>query len=114
MTTTNLHIGVVGVGFGATVQVPGLQSEGVDVVAVCASRRERAEKAAGDFGIPGIYTDYREMLRHPGMDAVSVATPPAVRHEIVMTALDAGKHVLCEKPFLHGISCHAHPQPFGP
>ena len=46
-----VRIGVIGVGFGATVHIPGFQSEGVEVVAVSASRQERAQDAAEKFGI---------------------------------------------------------------
>ena len=99
MTTSSLRIGVIGTGFGTNVHVPGFQSEGIQVVAVCARRRERAEKAAHDFGIPGVYTDYRQMLKEADLDAVSIATPPVSHYEMTMAALDAGKHVLCEKPF---------------
>ncbi len=96
MTT---RIGVIGVGFGAQVHIPGLQSEGVEVVAVCSRREERAQEAAQRFGIAHVFTDYREMLRMDGLDAVSVAGPVPLHHPMTMAALEAGKHVLCEKPF---------------
>ncbi len=99
MAERPLRIGVVGVGFGAIVHIPGLQSEGVDVVAVCASRKERAQEAAARFGIPNAFTDYDEMLRLDGLDAVSIASPVPLHHPMTLAALDAGKHVLCEKPF---------------
>lgn len=99
MTTTPMRIGVIGVGFGTVVQIPGFQSEGVDVAAVCARRQERVDKAAADFNIPAAYTDYRKMLQEADIDAVSIVTPPALHHEMAIAALDAGKHVICEKPF---------------
>ena len=94
-----LRVGVVGVGFGATVHIPAWQAEGAEVVAVCAPRRERAGAAAERFGIPHVFTDYREMLGLDSLDAVSVATPITLHHPVVMAALEAGHHVLCEKPF---------------
>ena len=97
MATRPVRIGVIGVGFGSTVHIPGFLSEGAEVVAVCARRSERAEDAARQFNIPGVYTDYRAMLDHPGLDAVSVVTPNNLHYEITMAALEAGKHVLCEK-----------------
>ncbi|MEE8443574.1 MAG: Gfo/Idh/MocA family oxidoreductase [Dehalococcoidia bacterium] len=99
MTSSPLRIGVIGVGFGTTVHVPGFQSEWMQVVALCSRRRERVEKAARDLGIPGVYTDYRRMLEEADLDAVSIATPPVSHYEMTMAALDAGKHVMCEKPF---------------
>ena len=99
MTTRKLRIGVIGVGFGTVVQIPAFQSEGVEVVAVCARRLNKAEQAAQEFGIPEAFSDYRVMLQKANLDAVSVATPPVYHYEMTMAALEAGKHIICEKPF---------------
>ena len=99
MTNTPLRIGVIGVGFGTRVHVPAFRSEGMEVVAVCARHRERAEEAARELAIPGAYTDYRAMLEEADLDAVSIVTPPAYHHEIATAVMAAGKHVLCEKAF---------------
>lgn len=45
-----------------------------------------------------VYTDYNELLKHPGIDAVSVCTPPFVHEPVVVAAAEAGKHIFCEKP----------------
>lgn len=94
-----LRVGVVGVGFGASVHIPAFQSEGVEVVAVAARREERAREAAERFGIAHVFTDLRRMLELDSLDAVAIATPPDLHHEMVLASLAAGKHVLCEKPF---------------
>lgn len=99
MTEGKLRIGIVGVGFGTTVHVPGFVSEGAEVVAICSRTKERVENAARELDIPNVFTDYRDMLKMDDLDAVTVVTPPSSHHEISMAALDAGKHVLCEKPF---------------
>jgi predicted dehydrogenase len=99
MVDGSLRVGVIGVGFGTQVQIPAFQSEGVEVVAVCARREERARDAAGRFGIPQVFTDYRRMLEVADLDAVSVVSPHALHREMAEAALAAGKHVLCEKPF---------------
>ena len=94
-----LRIGIIGVGFGSTVHIPGLQSEqGVDVVAVCARREERAREAAQQFAIPSFYTDWREMVESDQVDAVSIVSPVTLHSEMACAALEAGKHVICEKP----------------
>jgi predicted dehydrogenase len=98
MTESKIRIGVVGVGFGSVVHIPAFQSEGLEVVAVCARREERARDAAERFAVPNAFTDYREMLALDGLDAVAVATPVSTHHPITMDALEASKHVLCEKP----------------
>ena len=93
-----LRVGVVGVGFGAQVQIPGFLSEGVEVVAVCTRREERAREAADKFGIPHVFTNYDQMLKSPDLDAVSIVTPVPLHKPFSIAALEAGKHVLCEKP----------------
>ncbi len=72
----------------------------VEVVALCDLIAERAEKAAAEYGAPGakVYTDYRELLRDETIDIVHVCTPNRMHSEISVAALDAGKHVYCEKP----------------
>ncbi len=99
MTRDSLRIGVVGVGFGASVHIPAFQSEGIEVVAVCSRRQERAAETAEKFGIKNVFTDYEEMLRLDGLEAVSIATPPAFHLPMSLAALAAGKHLICEKPF---------------
>ncbi len=94
-----VRIAVVGVGFGTTVHVPAFQSEGLEVVAIAARRRERAEAAAAALNVPQVFTDFDELLGIDGLDAVSIVTPPRLHHEMAIAALRAGKHVICEKPF---------------
>jgi len=76
------------------------QQEGVDMCAFCDLILERAEKAAKEYGTPDakVYTDYKELLADPTLDAVHVLTPNIAHCEITIAALEAGKHVLCEKP----------------
>ena len=99
MPSNGIRIGVVGVNYGAQVQIPGLLSEGYELVAVCASRKERADTAAATFGARHAFTDLAEMLRLPGLDAVSIVTPPHLHHDMGIMSLRAGKHVILEKPF---------------
>ncbi|PZC48662.1 MAG: myo-inositol 2-dehydrogenase / D-chiro-inositol 1-dehydrogenase [Chloroflexi bacterium] len=98
MASEKLRVGVIGVGFGATVQIPGFQSEGWDVVAVCSRRQERASKTAADFSIPHVYTDYQQMVERDDLDAISIVTPNSLHLPMTKAALQAGKHVLCDKP----------------
>jgi predicted dehydrogenase len=94
-----LRIGVIGVGFGATVHVPGFLSEGWAVPVVWSRRIERAREQAARLEVPEVAEDWREIVGRDDLDAVAVTTPPAAHYEIVAAALRAGKHVLCEKPF---------------
>src|SRR5689334_6481410 len=98
----NVKIGFIGCGDIAKLKhFPGMaQQKGVDLVAFCDLVIERAEEAAKKYGTPDakVYTDYRELLADESIDAVHVLTPNVGHSEITVAALDAGKHVLCEKP----------------
>lgn len=98
-----LKIGFIGCGGIANGKhFPGMsqQTEYVDMCAFCDLIPERAEKAAKEYGTPDakVYTDYHELLADPTIDAVHVLTPNIAHCEISVAALEAGKHVLCEKP----------------
>ena len=99
MPPAHRRIGVIGVGFGAQVYVPGLASEGWDVVALCSRSRDKARKAADAAGIADVHTDPLELIRRDDLAAVAITSPPASHHALAIAALAAGKHVLCEKPF---------------
>ncbi len=94
-----IRIGVIGVGIGARVHIPGFQAcPDAEVIAVCSARREHAEEAARSFGIPQIFTEYSQMLDLKDLDAVSIAAPPQFHTPMALAAFERGKHVLCEKP----------------
>jgi UDP-N-acetylglucosamine 3-dehydrogenase len=69
----------------------------VEIVAVCDVVEERANKVAAKYNAKA-YTDYEELLEDESIDAVSVCTPNYLHAPISIAALNAGKHVLCEKP----------------
>lgn len=99
MPASKRRIGIIGVGFGAQVYVPGLQSEGWDVAAVCSRSRDKAAKAAAAANIADVHTDPMELIRRDDLAAVAITTPPGAHRDLSIAALKAGKHVLCEKPF---------------
>ena len=95
-----IGVGVVGTGFGARVAVPGFASTGsASVTAVCGRNLERAEKTAAEYGVPFATVDVAQLCARDDVDVVFVATPPHLHRDVVLSALDAGKHVVCEKPF---------------
>ena len=101
--SAKLRVGFIGCGGIANGKhFPGMeqQKEAADMVAFCDLVRERAERAAAKYGTPDakVYTDYRELLADGSIDAVFVLTPNVSHCEITCAALEAGKHVLCEKP----------------
>ncbi len=98
-----LKIGIIGCGGIANGKhMPSLKKEEAraEMVAFCDLIPERAEKAAADYGVPGakVYTDYHELLKDGSIDVIHVCTPNRSHCEISVAALEAGKHVMCEKP----------------
>ena len=94
-----LRVGVVGGGFGQAVQVPAFRAvPGVSVDAICASTADRARTFADRLQIPRSTGDWRELVRDPALDIVSVSVPPPVQAPILLAAIAAGKHVFAEKP----------------
>lgn len=104
ISNVKLGIGVVGIGFGAKVQIPAFQREGIKVIAVCSRNGDCAKKVANQFKIPFYFSNFRHMLGIKNLDAISIATPYQSHREISEVSLKAGKHVLCEKPFASNIS----------
>ena len=78
---------------------PAAIVDGVDVVAIAARDRARASEAAGKHGIPTVHDSYEALLADPQIDAVYIPLPNGLHGRWTMAAIDAGKHVLCEKPF---------------
>jgi predicted dehydrogenase len=74
-------------------------AEGVDVVAVGSRDRSRAESYAREHGIERAHGSYEELLADTDVDAIYVSLPNSMHVEWTIRALEAGKHVLCEKPF---------------
>ena len=94
-----IGIGVIGAGFARNTQIPAWRAcEGARVVAIASGRRENAEAVAQEFDIPHIADDWRGVVNNPEVDLVSIVSPPSTHCQIALAALDAGKHVLCEKP----------------
>ena len=95
-----LRVGIIGTGgIAQGAHIPGYQNaEGVELFAACDVIEERARAMAEKFDIPHVFTDYNQMLQLPELDVVSVCTPPFAHKDAAIAALQAGKHVLCEKP----------------
>lgn len=95
----NLKAAVIGCGLISKNHFKALNNvEYAECAAVCDIVPEKAEAAAAQYGIPEIYTDYREMLKNPDIDVIHICTPHYLHAGMAVDALEAGKHVLCEKP----------------
>ena len=99
-----LRLGLVGAdangrGWAPVAHIPALRGiEQIELTAVCTSRPESAAAAAEAYGIDRAYHDVGEMAAQPDIDIVSVVVRVPHHHEVVMAALEAGKHVFCEWP----------------
>jgi predicted dehydrogenase len=90
---------VIGCGVQGQIHMRAYRAcSGAEVVAVCDTDPARVEEAGRAFGVAGRFADYRALLAGAACDLVSVCTMPASHREIAVAALDAGAHVLCEKP----------------
>ncbi|HEX4936231.1 MAG TPA: Gfo/Idh/MocA family oxidoreductase, partial [Gemmatimonadaceae bacterium] len=98
--TRKVRVAVLGAGAWARLaHVPGFKRDPrCEVVAICDPQRPMAEALAAEFGIPSVYSDHRDVLAREDVDLVDVCTPSATHFELSWAALEAGKHVLCEKP----------------
>jgi len=93
-----LRVAVVGLGIGRR-HVRAFQSlVGVQVTVLVGTNAEALQKAGQEFGVGVTLTDYRQMLARDDVDLVSICTPDRLHAEQALLALEAGKHVLCEKP----------------
>ncbi len=99
-----LRIGVIGCGGMANGHMRALvkmrETDNLDILAVCDVYDKRAEAAAQLTG-GKIVKDYRRLLEDKNIDYVLIATPEHWHFQMTMDALDAGKHVYCEKPMTH-------------
>ena len=96
----NLRVGLLGLGaIAQVVHLPVLHSlEGVTLVGVCDVDRPKATAIANRFGGPRIYQKDEEVFNDPEIDAVVICTPSYLHNTQAIAALEAGKHVLIEKP----------------
>jgi predicted dehydrogenase len=77
---------------------PAKQTQGVEVTAVASRTQEKAEEFAARHGIQHGFGSYQALLESSDIDAVYIALPPAPHYDWARRAIEAGKHVLCEKP----------------
>jgi predicted dehydrogenase len=94
-----LRWGILGTGAIAHLQTSDLLGNGFTVAAVGSRRQVAADAFAAEFGIGTAHGSYEALVSDPGVDAIYVATPHPFHAANAMLALNAGKHVLVEKPF---------------
>ncbi|HWO76625.1 MAG TPA: Gfo/Idh/MocA family oxidoreductase [Bacillus sp. (in: firmicutes)] len=94
-----LKVGVIGVGSISKYHIePYLANQQAELVAFCDINEKRLEEKGAQYGVSQLYRDYRELLKNEEINAVSICTWNHSHAEIAIAALEAGKHVLVEKP----------------
>ena len=94
-----LKVGIIGAGSLSTSHLEAYKKNpDVEIIAICDNNVERAIQRAAEYGVKEYYGDYTDMFKKAEIDAVSVITSNNTHEPITIAALEAGKHVLCEKP----------------
>ncbi|MBS4219149.1 Gfo/Idh/MocA family oxidoreductase [Bacillus sp. FJAT-49711] len=94
-----MKFAIVGAGVIAPFHAKAISANSnADLVAICDTEIEKAEKLASEFGVSKTYIDYEDMFKKEEIDIVSVCVPSGLHAEITIAAAKAGIHVLCEKP----------------
>lgn len=109
-------IGVVGAGKGADLEISALKRVyGVPIryKTVMAHRREQLEPFQKLYGFEQISFDYQELLDDPEINVICICTPPYTHEDMIVQAMEAGKHVICEKPLNGYFGEEGDPQPIG-
>ena len=97
--TTKVRAAVVGLGWPGIQHLKGyIADPRSEVIAVCDLDKGHVRSVAKEYKVPRVYTDHLKMLENDDIDAVSVCLPNFLHAPISIDALNAGKHVLCEKP----------------
>lgn len=95
-----VRVGIIGTSrYAEGMHLRSLQSHpNADVIAICGRNRDRAADVAGRNDISLVFTNYQEMLATAKLDAVVIVAPDEQHYPMTMDAIDAGLHILCEKP----------------
>jgi predicted dehydrogenase len=94
-----LKVGIIGASFAKTAYLPAFRHvEGAEVLSIASARLSSAQSAADAFGVPHAYDNWHKMLAEHSFDLVCIATPTVTHAPMVLAALQAGAHVLSEKP----------------
>jgi predicted dehydrogenase len=97
--TTPLRAGVIGLGWAGRQHMAAYdQIDGVDLVALAGMETDQLELLGDTYGAPLRFSDWQTLVSEAQLDVVSIATPTALHNPITVAALNAGIHVLCEKP----------------
>jgi predicted dehydrogenase len=98
VATRPLRVGIIGAGNIARYHLRGYRAAGAQIVAIADTNPITRETRAAEWSVRHAFSDFRDLLALPGIDAVSICTPNVAHHAPTLAAAAAGIHVLCEKP----------------
>jgi predicted dehydrogenase len=94
-----IRVGVIGAGFIGPAHIESLRRLGfVEVVALASHGLESTQRKAQQLFVPRAYGEYQELIRQPDIDTIQICGPNELHYPAAKAALEAGKHVICEKP----------------
>lgn len=91
-------VGVIGIGFIGPAHMEGIRRQGFEVAALAEATQELADEAAQRLFVPKAYGNWQDLIADPDIDVVHIASPNFLHYMHAKAALEAGKHVVCEKP----------------
>jgi predicted dehydrogenase len=110
MAKSKIRVGIIGVqpdrSWAAIAHIPALQAlpDDYEITAVSTTRQSSADEAAARYGIPQAFDNYQSLVTSPDVDLVAVTVKVPAHLELVLAALEAGKHVYCEWPLGNGLA----------
>ncbi len=110
-----IRVGLVGCGFVSELHMYAFRRVyGVDVeVAAVAARGDHVVEFAARHNIPRVYRSFAELIADRALDVIDICTPPNLHAEMIVASMQAGKHVICEKPFAGYFGRNGDRQPIG-
>ncbi len=101
--SNRIRVGIVGSGGRSNAHARAYLDFGAEIAAFCDIVEEKAKARAEEFGAKEIYTDYRQLIENKSVDVISICATTGTHAEIAVNALEAGIHVLCEKPMAQSL-----------
>ena len=104
MGQKKLNIGILGLGEGRSAMSAALNSPLLNLLLVCDLNEDMCRRRADEFGFHAYTTKYEDLLNHADLDIIAIYTPDHLHAKHVKQALEAGKHVICTKPFIDDLA----------
>jgi myo-inositol 2-dehydrogenase / D-chiro-inositol 1-dehydrogenase len=100
MSSSKVKVGIIGSQFEADIHAASFQMmpEEAEVVAIASPTPGNAERLAKKYSVPRFFLDYRDMLKEPDIEMVTITAPNHLHCQMTIDIAKAGKHVVCEKP----------------